>query len=139
MKSMNPVVHFELPAGDSNRMTAFYEKSFGWQMQKMGEEMGNYVVVTTTRVDETGRPVTPGAINGGIFPVTTGMPPQHPSLVIAVEDIYLSAKQVAGNGGQLLGEPVNIPGVGMYVSFIDTEGNRLSILQPTMVSPGIAL
>jgi predicted enzyme related to lactoylglutathione lyase len=27
---------------------------------------------------------------------------------------------------------VEIPGIGWYVSFIDTEGNRVSLLQPTM-------
>jgi predicted enzyme related to lactoylglutathione lyase len=30
----------------------------------------------------------------------------------------------------VLGEPMEIPGVGQYVSFIDTEGNRVSMLQP---------
>ena len=30
------------------------------------------------------------------------------------------------------GEPVDIPMVGKYVSFVDTEGNRVSILQPSM-------
>jgi predicted enzyme related to lactoylglutathione lyase len=30
----------------------------------------------------------------------------------------------------VLGEPMEIPGVGHYVSFIDTEGNRVSMLQP---------
>jgi predicted enzyme related to lactoylglutathione lyase len=34
-------------------------------------------------------------------------------------------------GGQKPGEPDEIPGVGLYASFIDTEGNRVSILQPT--------
>ena len=29
------------------------------------------------------------------------------------------------------GEPYEIPGVGWYVSIIDTEGNRVSMLQPT--------
>ena len=33
-------------------------------------------------------------------------------------------------GGQVLGEPMDIPGVGRYVSFLDPEGNRVSILQP---------
>jgi hypothetical protein len=33
-------------------------------------------------------------------------------------------------GGQVLGEPMDIPGVGRYVSFFDTEGNRVSMLQP---------
>ena len=33
-------------------------------------------------------------------------------------------------GGKVLGEPMEIPGVGWYVSFLDTEGNRVSLLQP---------
>jgi predicted enzyme related to lactoylglutathione lyase len=34
--------------------------------------------------------------------------------------------------GKVLGEPMDIPGVGTYISFIDTEGNRVSLLQPLM-------
>jgi hypothetical protein len=41
MKTMNPVVHFEMPAEDRNRMADFYTSVFGWQAQLMGEEMGN--------------------------------------------------------------------------------------------------
>jgi hypothetical protein len=37
---------------------------------------------------------------------------------------------VRNAGGQVLGEPMDIPGVGTYVSFFDTEGNRVSMLQP---------
>jgi len=33
-------------------------------------------------------------------------------------------------GGQKPGEPDHIPGVGLYASFIDTEGNRVGMLQP---------
>ena len=32
-------------------------------------------------------------------------------------------------GGKVLGEPMDIPKVGSYVSFIDTEGNRVSMMQ----------
>jgi len=39
-------------------------------------------------------------------------------------------KRVRDAGGNILGEPVEIPGVGHYVSFTDTEGNRASLLQP---------
>ena len=39
-------------------------------------------------------------------------------------------KKVSGAGGELLGEPMAIPGIGDYVSFYDTEKNRLSLLQP---------
>jgi predicted enzyme related to lactoylglutathione lyase len=39
-------------------------------------------------------------------------------------------KMVEKAGGKVLGEPLDIPGVGSYVAFIDTEGNRVSMLQP---------
>jgi hypothetical protein len=50
--------------------------------------------------------------------------------VIAVDDIHDAMKQVKKAGGEVLGEPMKIPGVGDYVSFFDTEGNRVSLLQP---------
>lgn len=59
------------------------------------------------------------------------MPPQHPSIVISVDDIHESIKKIQSAGGEVLGDPVNIPGIGTYVSFHDTEGNRVSILQPS--------
>lgn len=130
---MDSVVHFELPAEDSQRMADFYTKAFGWQMQMTGPEMGNYVVATTTETGENGRPKNPGAINGGFFQKTKEN--QYPSVVIAVEDIHEGMKKVEEAGGKVLGgqkpgEPDDIPGVGLYVSFVDTEGNRVGILQP---------
>ena len=126
---MNPVIHFEMPYDDQKRMSTFYSQAFGWQTQALGEEMGNYVLATTTETSE-GRPTTPGAVNGGFFPRKPDWPAQHPSVVIAVEDITRSTSLVQQSGGKVLGEPMFIPGVGNYVSFIDTEGNRVSMLQP---------
>jgi len=131
MKKMNPVVHFEMPAEDRKRMADFYSNVFGWETNMMGEEMGNYVTVSTTETDQTGRPKMPGAINGGFFPKKAGEA-AHPSIVIAVDDINASAKHVTEAGGKTIGEPVEIPGVGMYISFYDTEGNKVSLLQPNM-------
>jgi predicted enzyme related to lactoylglutathione lyase len=127
---MNPVVHFEMPAEDSQRMADFYARVFGWQTQMLGPEMGNYVVVSTTDTGADGRPTTPGAINGGFYKKTAENP--VPSVVIAVDDIKAHAGKVAAAGGKVMGEPAEIPGVGWYVSFIDTEGNRVSLLQPSM-------
>ncbi|MEP6875852.1 MAG: VOC family protein [Burkholderiales bacterium] len=126
---MNPVVHFEMPYEDKTRVSGFYAKAFGWQTQAMDEEMGNYVLATTTEVKD-GRPVEPGAINGGFFEKKPDWPAQYPSVVIAVENIAESMAQVTRAGGKVLGEPMDIPGVGAYVSFMDTEGNRVSMLQP---------
>jgi uncharacterized protein len=132
MKKMNPVVHFEMPAEDRKRMADFYSNVFGWQTQLLGEEMGNYVTVATSETDVNGRPKMPGAINGGFYPKMDNVPVNCPSIVIAVDDIKDSMKQITNAGGKILGEPAEIPEVGWYVSFIDTEGNRVSILQPIM-------
>jgi len=126
---MNPVVHFEMPYDDGSRMANFYGTAFGWQTQALGQDMGGYVLATTTDSDG-GRPKAPGTINGGFFPRKPDWPAQHPSVVIAVDDIEESARKVTKAGGKVLGEPMQIPGVGRYVSFIDTEGNRVSMLQP---------
>jgi len=131
---MNPVVHFEMPYDDMNRMASFYEKAFGWKPQMLGPEMGNYVIVATSELDEkTHYPKKPGMINGGLFEKTKDN--QYPSVVIAVEDIKEAMKNVADSGGKILGgmspgEPDDIPGVGLYIAFTDTEGNRVSLLQP---------
>jgi predicted enzyme related to lactoylglutathione lyase len=126
---MNSVVHFEMPYDDQARMIKFYEQAFGWQTKALGEEMGNYVLATTTETDERG-PKKAGAINGGFFPKKPDWPAQHPSVVIAVDSITDAMEQVRRAGGSVLGEPMEIPGVGQYVSFSDTEGNRVSMLQP---------
>ena len=128
---MNPVVHFEMPAEDRKRMANFYAKVFGWRTQQLGEDMENYVIATTTDSDENGRPRTPGAINGGFFQKTDEKPGQFPSVVIAVKDIKEHMMKVEDSGGKVLGEPWDIPGFGLYVSFLDTEGNRVSMIQPT--------
>ena len=129
--NMDPVVHFEMPAEDRKRMADFYTNVFGWKTQMLGPEMGDYVLATTTESDETGRPKNPGVINGGFFPKSEDKPAQYPSVVIAVEDIKDRMKRVEKAGGKVLGEPMEIPGVGLYVAFIDTEGNRVSMLQPS--------
>lgn len=129
--SMDPVVHFEMPYEDSRRMADFYAAVFGWKPQVLGPEMGDYVVVTTTESGENGRPKDPGAINGGFYKKPEDEMGQHPSVVIAVGDVRESMKKIERSGGKVLGEPMDIPGVGMYASFQDTEGNRVSILQPS--------
>ncbi len=127
---MNSVVHFEMPFDDRERMAKFYRQAFDWRTEMLGAEMGNYVLARTTETDDSGHPKMPGAINGGFYQRRTDWPAQHPSVVIAVEDIGDAMKKVASAGGKVLGQPMEIPGVGQYVSFEDTEGNRVAMLQP---------
>ena len=139
----NPVVHFEMGYQDRDRMCAFYEKAFNWKLNRMGQEMGNYVVAETGPTDEaTGRPSNPGNINGGFYQKTDNPSSHAPSVVIAVDDIHAAITAVTNAGGKILGgmqqdgthtmEPTMIPGVGLWISAEDTEGNRISLLQPKM-------
>jgi predicted enzyme related to lactoylglutathione lyase len=127
---MNPVIHFEMPAEDRKRMASFYTNVFGWQTQQLGEDMSGYVLAGTTESDEKGRPKTPGTINGGFYQKTDDPLSHAPSVVIGVENIADHMKKVTAAGGKIIGEPMDIPGVGKWVSFKDTEGNRVSMLQP---------
>lgn len=138
---MNPVVHFEMGYQDKQRMVDFYTNVFGWEVQMMGPEFGNYVVAKTTESDEkTGRPKEAGAINGGFYQKTEDPLSHAPSVVVAVDDIREAMKSIESAGGQILGamdqsgkrsmEPQDIPGVGLWISAMDTEGNRISVLQP---------
>jgi len=76
----------------------------------------------------------PGSINGGFFPRKADWPAQYPSVVISVQNIRDAIDKVNDAGGKVLGDPMEIPGVGRYVSFTDPEGNRVSMLQPDMRS-----
>ena len=127
---MNPVVHFEMPYEDSKRVSDFYSKAFGWHMQVMGEEFKNYVLAVTTESDEkTGRPKDPGAINGGFFKKDDEN--NVTSVVISVDNIEEAIKDIEAAGGKILRQPAEIPGIGMWAVFIDSEGNRVSILKPS--------
>jgi predicted enzyme related to lactoylglutathione lyase len=137
MKKMNPVVHFELPVEDRDRASDFYTNAFGWEAQKFGPEMGNYTVVATSERGENDFPKNPGMINGGLFQKSSDN--QYPSVVIAVDDIHEAMKAVEDAGGEVLGgsqgkdKPDDIPGVGLYSAIIDTEGNRVGVLQPNQM------
>ncbi len=132
---MNPVVHFEMPYQDKERMAHFYRDTFGWQPQMLGPEMGNYVTVNTSELDmETKMPTEPGRINGGFFQKTRSS--ECTSIVIQVDDIDEAIRTIRQNKGTVLGreepgKPDEIPGIGLYIAFLDTEGNKVGILQPT--------
>jgi uncharacterized protein len=138
--SNNPVVHFEMGYFDRERMKSFYGKAFGWNLLQMGAEMGNYVLAQTAETDEKGMVKTPGTINGGFYQKNDDPSSHPPSVVISVTDIKSAMKAVETNGGKILGamdasgshsmEPTMIPGVGLWISIQDTEGNRVSLLQP---------
>lgn len=127
--SKNPVVHFEMPYKDMTRLSKFYQEAFGWNMIDGGEQMGHYVVAQTADTDEKRMVKTPGTINGGFYALSASPESTQPSVVISVDDIEVAMKDIEVAGGELLGKLQEIPGIGLWVSFKDSEGNRVSVLQ----------
>lgn len=128
MDTRNPVVHFEMPYQDAARVKKFYQDAFGWGMQQMGAEMGEYVVAHTAETDDKNMVKTPGTINGGFYKKNSDA--ANANVVISVTDITAAMEKVTSAGGELMDGPMDIPGIGTYANFRDTEGNRVSMLQP---------
>ncbi|HSK47068.1 MAG TPA: VOC family protein [Coriobacteriia bacterium] len=130
---MNPVIHFEMPVEDADRVRRFYEGAFGWETTPLGPEAGDFVLAFTTETDENRVPKKVGAINGGFYKRTD--PVQQVRLTILVDDIREAMEKVEKAGGTVLGgtmnpgEPDEMPGVGLFATFIDTEGNLATLYQ----------
>jgi len=126
----NRIVHFEIEASDQQRAKNFYAQAFGWDMQQMGEEMSNYVVIVT------GDPKEPGGINGGLYGTQPGAAKELNafSCVVGVDNIDQAMAKVKSAGGQLMGDKMDIPTVGTFVRCKDTEGNIFTMLQPLPTS-----
>ncbi len=103
MSKMNPIVHFEMPAKDRKRVSDFYSVVFGWQMNQLGPEMGNYLLAQTTETDENNMSKTPGAINGGFFEYQDKEGYNIPHLVISVDNIEEAIQKVEEAGGRIIG------------------------------------
>jgi predicted enzyme related to lactoylglutathione lyase len=102
-------------------------------MKQFGPEMGNYLLATTTDSDEKGMAKKPGTINGGFFTKSEG--DKSPKITIHVDDIHDAMKKVEAAGGKVIGGtkpgiPEDMPGLGLFIDVEDTEGNRVSLMQP---------
>ena len=118
-KNMPRVIHFEIPVDDPERAVAFYEKVFGWKIEKWEGPM-DYWLVTTGEEEEPG-------INGAIAPKEFGDKVRN---TIAADSFDEFAKKIETEGGKMLTEKQTIPGVGVMAYFQDTEGNISGIIEP---------
>src|SRR3989338_4603864 len=109
---MNPVVHFEMPAEDRERVKKFYESSFGWEMTQLGPEMGDYLLAATSPLDENKIHIKKGAINGGFY--QKAKPGTIPHIVISVDNLKKKGDVVKSPGGRIKGNPLNTRGIGDF-------------------------
>jgi hypothetical protein len=120
---MDKVVHFEIPADDVPRASEFYRSIFGWELQAMPEM--DYTLVRTVAVDERQIPTEPGVINGGLMRRTPDA--ATPIITVDVLSIDATAKAIEEAGGSIVRPRTEIPGMGAFAYFKDSEGNTVGL------------
>jgi predicted enzyme related to lactoylglutathione lyase len=116
---MSRVIHFEIPAENLERASAFYKKVFGWKIEKWPGPMEYWMVTTGTE----GQP----GINGGMMPKQG--PVTGTTNTIGVDSVDASVKSVQDAGGKLIMGKTPIPTVGYFAYLQDTEGNIFGVMQ----------
>lgn len=123
---MDKVVHFEIPVDDRARAKEFYTSVFDWDL--IDSDMGGGIVYTSARTVETDErqlPKEPGAINGGIMNRTSDTP--APVITVQVDSIDESLKKVEAGGGATVQPRTEIPNMGAFAYFKDSEGNVMGL------------
>jgi predicted enzyme related to lactoylglutathione lyase len=116
---MPRVVHFEIPAGDPDRVARFYTDVFDWRIHKIEGPMEYWLV-------STGEEGSPG-INGGIYRRS----PEWGEYVntIDVRSIDESIAAVEAAGGSIVTPKTAMAGLGWLAYFRDPEGNLFGMMQ----------
>ena len=113
-----PVAHFEVGGSDAAMLAEFYTGMFDWQIDH--HEQANYRSIQQES----------GGIGGGIFQHMEGMPPNHPSVAVMVNDLQAYLDKAVSLGGSALMQPTEIPGgFGSIAIFYDIAGDRIALFK----------
>jgi predicted enzyme related to lactoylglutathione lyase len=111
----------ELSTTDPDAAIAFYGKHFGWTQEgdmDMGE-MGKYRFIQHD-----------GLGIGAVMPKMPQMPVSLWSYYIGVDDIDRAASSITQSGGQMLMEPMEIPGGEFALNAMDPQGAAFGLVGP---------
>jgi predicted enzyme related to lactoylglutathione lyase len=109
---MAAVEHFEIPADDMARASAFYSAVFGFRYEPWGEDAG----MILTGSDD--------GINGDLHR-RADVP--HPTIVITVDAIEETVAQVEAHGGSAMGGIQMLNERDRWAYVRDSEGNAIGL------------
>lgn len=115
---MPKIIHFEISADDPTRASAFYERVFGWRINKW-EGPVDYWLISTDDSDQT-------SINGAIRQRMKGETTVN---TIDVPSIDEFTQSVVNAGGSIVVAKSVVPRVGYHAYCADSEGNLFGIMQ----------
>jgi predicted enzyme related to lactoylglutathione lyase len=110
--------HIEIPADDAGRAKRFYGELFGWKFADEIPGFEGYHMFST--------PVGDAGMAGAIGK-RGEMAPEKVRAYVHVDSIDDSLSKVTALGGTVVEPKAEVPGMGWYVVFADTEGNELAL------------
>jgi hypothetical protein len=118
-------VHIDIAADDPERATRFYERVFGWKIQKLEGPVPYWLI-------STGEGMMP-PVGAGV--ARREQPWQSVTPTIDVDSVDAYKKKIVAEGGTVVAPKALIPGIGYLLSFKDTEGNIFAILEAVPGNP----
>lgn len=109
------ICHFEIPADDPEALKGFYEKLFGWTIEKFPGPMEYWMI------DTGGEP------GGGMM--ARQMPEQMPVNYVLVESVDEYAKNAEHLGGQVVVPKTAVGDMGWFAMLVDPQGNPVGIFE----------
>ena len=114
--------HIEIPADDPARATRFYGELFGWSFSPEIPGFEGYHMFSTP-VGEEGM--------AGAIGKRGGLAPEKVRTYVHVDSIDDTLAKVPGLGGAVVEPRSEVPGMGWYAVFTDSEGNELALWEST--------
>jgi uncharacterized protein len=114
------IVHFEIPADDTQQGREFWGSLFGWEF---AAAPGPFEYFVTRTGEQSGAAITnmqPGKKGARAY--------------FDVEDINAGAARVRELGGEA-GEPGPVPGMGWFATCTDPQGNEFGLWQTDADAP----
>ena len=109
----------DLSTSDPKAAREYYGKLFGWKIEELGEEAGNY---SMARID--------GKDVAGIGPKQSPEGPSAWMVYIATHDAEDTAEKVTAAGGKVIAPPMGVMEQGRMAVFQDPSGAFISAWQP---------
>ncbi len=124
----NAVVHFEITGSDSEALSSFYSKLFGWNVDA-GNPMRYGIVAREDNVNAAGI-----GIGGGINEGPEGYP-GHVTVYVEVPDVEAALATAERLGGTRVMGPEQ-PMEGLEIGlFTDPEGHVIGLIKSAVASP----
>ncbi|GAB4574622.1 MAG: hypothetical protein Kow0077_22130 [Anaerolineae bacterium] len=108
------IVHLEIFADDRLETARFYADLFGWEVQ-------DYADMSYTMLN------TPNQEMGIGIGQRTAEQPGMTTFYIESEDLQADLEAIKAKGGQVVVEPMDVPGVGSMAFFTDPSGNIMAL------------